>query len=110
MFKGLIRSGACVAMVSNSLWIGAIVHASENDECVSVTAVGNGVNQKIVVSTTCNRPTKEVQIYCGVPGGYIESRVVRAWPGQNKEMPCDARATGTQWCYLIQPRVGERCL
>jgi hypothetical protein len=103
-----------MATIGNLVLIGTPTQASEQDECVRVTAVGSGFNRKIVVSTTCNRPSKEVNVYCGMPGGYVTQRVVRVWPGRDVEVPCDGRPTSNgssaQWCYLIQARSDERCL
>ena len=104
----------CLAMIGNFVLIGGTVHASEQDECVRVTAVGSGFDRKIVVSTSCNHPSKGVRVYCGVPGGYITSRFLQVWPGRDVEIPCDGRRTsngsGAQWCYLINPRPDERCM
>ena len=109
MLRSFMTFAGCVAMVAGCLVTDTSTHASQQDECVSVQAVGTGFYRKIVVSTTCNRPTKQVQIYCGVPGGYVTGRLVRAWPGRPAEMPCDGRGSA-QWCYLIEPASGERCL
>lgn len=115
MFRRVMAFGACLAMASGPCLFGATARASQQDECVSVAVVGSGIGRKIVVSDTCNRPTKQVQIYCGFSGGYVTSRLVRAWPSMTAETPCYGRDIGygkgiTPWCYLIEPANNEHCL
>jgi hypothetical protein len=114
MFKRCMTFLGCLAMSGNFMLISAATHASEQDECVRVTAVGSGFDRKIVVSTSCNRPSKGVKVFCGVPGGYITSHFVQVWPGKDFEIGCDGRRTsngsGAQWCYLINPRSDESCM